>query len=87
MSDNVSLIDAIRLVAKATRDDAAKVSDIVKGALRPDQIDDMRLMLSRAREGSLAATAPASTAATSATALRLRPVRPILLRRPLAIEG
>ena len=68
MSDNVSLIDAIKLVAKATRDDAAKVSDMVKGALRPEQIDDMRLMLSRARDGSLAATASASAAATSAAA-------------------
>ena len=57
MSDNVSLIDAIKLVAKATRDDTDKVSDMVKGALRPDQIDDVRLMLSKAREGSLAATA------------------------------
>ncbi|CAE7455378.1 unnamed protein product, partial [Symbiodinium pilosum] len=46
MSDNVSLIDAIKLVAKATREDTNKVSDMVKGALRPEQIDDIRLMLS-----------------------------------------
>ena len=48
MSENVSVIDAIRVVAKATREDAAKVSDIVKGALRPEHIDDMRLMHARA---------------------------------------
>ena len=46
MSDNMSLIDAIKLVAKATRDDTARVSDMVKGALHPEQIDDMRLVLS-----------------------------------------
>ena len=64
MSDNVSVIDAIKLVAKATREDAGKVSDMVKGALRPEQIDDMQLMLSRAREGSLAATTSAAAAAS-----------------------
>ncbi|CAE7452689.1 unnamed protein product, partial [Symbiodinium pilosum] len=53
MSDNVSVIDAIKLVAKATREDTNKVVDMVKGALHPEQIDDMRLMLSRAREGRL----------------------------------
>ena len=53
MSDNTSVIDAVRLLAKATKDDSAKLSDIVKGSLRPDQIDDMRLMLSRARDGSV----------------------------------
>ena len=46
----------------------SKLSDIVKGALRPDQIDDMRLMLSKARDGSrsrysAAASAPAASAA------------------------
>ena len=51
MSDNTSVIDAVRLLAKSTKDDSAKLSDIVKGSLRPDQIDDMRLMLSRARDG------------------------------------
>ena len=44
MSDNTSIIDAVRLLAKATKEDSAKLSDIVKGALHPDQIDDMRLM-------------------------------------------
>ena len=66
MSDNTSVIDAVRLLAKATKDDSAKLSDIVKGSLRPDQIDDMRLMLSRARDGSVThgtATATASAAA------------------------
>ena len=55
----------VRLIAKATKEDTAKMSDIVKGALHADQIDDMRLMLSRARDGSVvhgAATASALTA-------------------------
>ena len=95
MSDNVSVIDAIKLVAKATREDTNKVVDMVKGALHPEQIDDMRLMLSRAREGSLAATAQAGSAATSSAAaplwsaillcadvLRRGPTRP-----PLSFKG
>ena len=68
MSDNTSVIDAVRLIAKATKDDPAKLSDIVKGALRPDQIDDMRLMLSRAREGSVVHGATTTSAAASAPA-------------------
>ena len=31
MSDNTSVIDAVRLLAKATKDDSARLSDIVKG--------------------------------------------------------
>ena len=34
MSDNVSLIDAIKLVAKAIREDATKVSDMASRADR-----------------------------------------------------
>ena len=64
MSDNASVIDAIKLVAKATREDTNKVSDMVKGALRAEQIDDMRVMLSRAREGSLAATVAAAASSS-----------------------
>ena len=74
MSDNTSVIDAVRLLAKATKDDSAKLSDIVKGALHPDQIDDMRLMLSRARDGSItqgAATASATASAPAANAAAL----------------
>ena len=41
MSDNTSVIDAVRLIAKATNKDPDKASDIVKGALHPEQIDDM----------------------------------------------
>ena len=33
MSDNVSVIDAIKAIAKATKEDTGKVSDMVKGAL------------------------------------------------------
>ena len=62
MSDNTSVIDAI---AKATKEDSDKTSDIVKGALRPEQIDDMRVMLSRARSGSLLGTATSSAAAAA----------------------
>ena len=40
MSDNTSVMDAVRLIAKATKDDTTKVSDIVKGALHADQIDE-----------------------------------------------
>ena len=68
MSDNTSVIDAVRLIAKATKDDPTKLSDIVKGALHPDQIDDMRLMLSRARDGSVVHGAAATSAAASAPA-------------------
>ena len=58
-----------------------------KGALHPEQIDDMRLMLSRARDGSLAAIAPASAAATSATAPTAKAARPIPLRLLLCVES
>ena len=68
MSDNTSVIDAVRLIAKATKDDPTKLSDIVKGALHPDQIDDMRLMLSRARDGSVVHGAATTSAAASAPA-------------------
>ena len=68
MSDNTSVIDAVRLIAKATKEDTTKVSDIVKGALHADQIDDMRLMLSKARDGSVTHGAAASSAAASAPA-------------------
>ena len=68
MSDNTSVIDAVRLIAKATKDDSTKLSDIVKGALRPDQIDDMRLRLSRARDGSVVHGAATTSAAASAPA-------------------
>ena len=63
------MIDAVRLLAKATKDDSAKLSDIVKGALRPDQIDDMRLMLSRARDGSITQGAATASATASAPAV------------------
>ena len=69
MSDNVSVIDAIKLIAKATKEDSQKMSDMAKGALHADQIDDLRLMLSRARDGSVmhgTATAPASAASAAA---------------------
>ena len=52
MSDNTSVIDAVRRIAKATKEDPDATSDIVKGALHPEQIDDVRIMLSRARTGS-----------------------------------
>ena len=65
MSDNTSVIDAVRLIAKAIKEDSDKVSDIVKGALHPEQIDDMRIMLSRARSGSLLGTATSSAAAAA----------------------
>ena len=65
MSDNTSVIDAVRLIAKATREDSDKASDIVKGALHPEQIDDMRIMLSRARSGSILGAATSSAAATA----------------------
>ena len=68
MSDNTSVIDAVRLIAKATKDDPTKLSDIVKGALHPDQIDDMRLMLSRARDGSVVHAATTSAAASAPAA-------------------
>ena len=68
MSDNTSVIDAVRLLAKATKDDSAKLSDIVKGSLHPDHIDDMRLMLLRARDGSVTQGAAAASAAASAPA-------------------
>ena len=70
MSDNTSVIDAVRLIAKATKEDSDKASDIVKGALHPEQIDDMRIMLSRARSGSIlgAATSSAAAAAPADTA-------------------
>ena len=95
MSDNTSVIDAVRLIAKATREDSDKASDIVKGALRPKQIDDVRIMLSRARSGSIlraatssaAAAAPADTAKAGAvqrdTSVQRRPIptRPPLSTR------
>ena len=64
MSDNTSVIDAVRLIAKATKDDPTKLSDIVKSALRPDQIDDMRRsVVHGAATTSAAASAPAASAA------------------------
>ena len=39
MSDNTSVIDAIKLIAKATKEDSDKMSDMAKGALHADQID------------------------------------------------
>ena len=85
MLDSNSVIDAVRLVAKATKDDPDKLPDIVKGALRPDQIDDMRLMLSRAREGSVlhrTATASAAASAPAASASEFPPLgRRRLIRR------
>ena len=68
MSDNTSVIDAVRLIAKATKDDPTKLSDIVKGALHPGQIDDMRLMLSRPGDGSVVHGATTTSAAASAPA-------------------
>ena len=68
MSDDVSVIDAIKAIAKATKEDTCKVSDMVKGALHPDQIDDLRIMLSRAREGTVVRGAATTAAATSAAA-------------------
>ena len=68
MSDNASVIDAVRLIAKATKEDSDKASDIVRGALRPEQIDDVRIMLSRARTGSLLGAATSSTAAAAPAA-------------------
>ena len=53
MSDNVSVIDAIKLIAKATKEDSQKMSDMAKGALHADQIDDLRLKVSRGRDGSV----------------------------------
>ena len=38
MSDNTSVIDAIKLIAKATKEDSDKMSDMAKGALHADQI-------------------------------------------------
>ena len=69
MSDNTSVIDAVRLIAKATKEGAAKMSDIIKGALRADRIDDMRLMLSRARDGSVTHGTATATSAASAAAV------------------
>ena len=68
MSDNTSVIDAVRLIAKATKEDSDKASDVVRGALHPEQIDDVRIMLSRARTGSLLGAATSSTAATTPAA-------------------
>ena len=65
MSDNTSVIDAIKLIAETTKEGSDKISDMAKGALHADQIDDLRLMLSRAREGAVVRGA-ATTAATSA---------------------
>ena len=68
MSDNTSVIDAVRRIAKATKEDPDGTSDIVKGALHPEQIDDVRIMLSRARTGSLQGAATSSTAAAAPAA-------------------
>ena len=68
MSDNTSVIDAVRRIAKATKEDPDATSDIVKGALHPEQIDDVRIMLSRARTGSLQGAATSSTAAAAPAA-------------------
>ena len=65
MSDNVSLINAIKLVAKATREDTAKVSDMVKGALRSDQIDDVRLTAATSATAPTAKAGPANTSSTA----------------------
>ena len=70
MSDNTSVIDAIKLIAKATKEDSDKMSDMAKGVLHADQIDDLRLMVSRARDGTVvrgAATTAATTSAASAS--------------------
>ena len=69
MSDDVSMIDAVKAVAKATREDPDKMASLVKGALHTDQIDDLRVMLSKTRDGSIthwAAAAPSTAAAASA---------------------
>ena len=95
MSDNTSVIDAVRLLAKATEDDSAKLSDIVKGSLHPDQIDDMRLMLSRARDGSVTqgtATAPAPAASAAACrairrSVQQRACKETPTKLPLSIKG
>ena len=42
MSDNVSVIDAVITVAKATREDTEKVSDLVRGALHPGHSSEGR---------------------------------------------
>ena len=66
ISDNTSVIDAIKVIAKATKEDTGKVSDMVKGVLHADQIDDLRIMLSRARDGTVVRGAATTAAATSA---------------------
>ena len=45
MSDNVSVIDAI----KVTESDINKMSDMVKGALHLEQIERLALMLDKAK--------------------------------------
>ena len=78
MSDNTSVIDAVRRIAKATKEDPDGTSDIVKGALHPEQIDDVRIMLSRARTGSLQG---AATSSSPPLLRRLAPPSAILLCR------
>ena len=68
MSDETSVIDAIKLIAKTTRDDPDKMSSVTKGALHTDQIDDLRIMLSKARDGSIAHWASAPPAAADSAA-------------------
>ena len=88
MSDNTSVIDAVRLIAKATKEDTTKVSDIVKGALHADQIDDMRLMLSKARDSSVthgAATSSAAASAPAATA-KASTANPAALPRETSVQ-
>ena len=83
MSDEASLIDAVRLVAKAAKDNPDDTASLVKGALHGDQIDAVRVMLSKAREGSLinlvasqgAADTSAAASADDPGAQSLRPLR------------
>ena len=69
MADEASLIDAVKLVAKAAREKPDETASVVKGVLHDDQIDAVRVMLSKARDGSLInLVAPQGSTATPAAA-------------------
>ena len=68
MAEQASLIDAVKLVAKAAKEKPDETSSVVRGALHEDQIDAVRVV-SKARDGSLAhLVAPQGSTATPAAA-------------------
>ena len=69
MAEEASLIDAVKLLAKAAKEKPDETSSVVRGALHEDQIDAVRVVLSKARDGSLIhLVAPQGSAATPAAA-------------------